>query len=955
MTNAPPSGEGKVFALSDVRKLLRRKKKKIIRTLLIGAICGLGAAISQVPKYKIEATFKEGKDYQRSEIVSFEQLFGGAAGRDTEGQINALMQSNQVLKPLVMRLGMQAIVQKNGILCSYYRRFRDCLLAELGKQIDDLDPFVFQDVQYNGTCTLVYTLRFDDPEHFSILEGKKALAKGSIGKEVHLPNASLTLAATPKCVHLGRSYRLHIVSWRQAAESVRSNLQIAPSKISKSISVLSFKTPDRHLGVRLLNELMTQYREFLKRDHDQMVQDQLVYLEQKQEEVYKKLSVVFDDYTEYLRKNLGDHGFVELKQEIKSLSAAYDQLSNRIQAIDLELSRIALMEKEGKISVASDASLFCNEIQKITYAIQDLRQQRDLVELSLQQNKAPAYADTQYQERKEELEKIRERRNTAKRLLDAVEHGSSLSASHCDFNESLIQWAARLDESQGEERKDLAEYIENYLRLLSMQEKIAQERIFYEEDISPELQGIDLAAASALFVEYNNRLDGHLAAMSHFDQLGEEILKNGFAISSLSTVLSDPLSQQLIAEASGIVLQLKDEKHRSEKEGERWKEELWLQKKILTDHLEQLSVIEHLKADLIREKIRELQCLRLDCMNGQISVLSERLSDSLRGQRTVLIQEKKILESKQEELRSSFAGLPDLWRREKWMELKKEMGVKMIASVTDLVESKTMGRHLHHIESKALDPAILPSGPCRPGLFAFSFLGAILASFGVVCQMLLSAIFRGFPVSSETLRSMRYPFLGEITSFCDGPAIGDVTGPDLELLRQISLFLERPPQSKIVGLLTGKGPDYSYAIGETFARMGRRSLIVRCDFGATFRSEDQPGVLQIWKEETADLPIRKEKGYDWIASGGFTPYGTEIIRSDAFRRLLASTKQNYDAVFLLLSSPLDTAEPIAALSVCEKAIVTATAEPTEQLTPFFDWAYHEGNCRLAFILERSTG
>ncbi len=178
-----------------------------------------------------------------------------------------------------------------------------------------------------------------------------------------------------------------------------------------------------------------------------------------------------------------------------------------------------------------------------------------------------------------------------------------------------------------------------------MQEKIVQDQISFC-DIPFEFKGIDLATAQALFADYNKKFDASAQVMGHFSRLSQEISESDFEISSLNVVLTDPLSLRLIGQASEIALKLKDENHRSEKEKERWAEELSLQKKILKEHLDQLFKVEQLKSELLRDKITALQTISLGCISGQLSVLQERLADAVKERIRSLSTEKKSWERK---------------------------------------------------------------------------------------------------------------------------------------------------------------------------------------------------------------------------------------------------------------------------------------------------------------------
>ena len=951
MTDRRPlsSLDERVFTLSDIRKLFAKGRKKLHRVLIIGGLCGLGIAMLKAPKYEVIGSFKEGKDSPRSETVSLKQLVTGANGDAETGQTEILMQSNQVLKPLVMRFGLQAKVPDGGILAKVVRRLSNLLKAECGELLGELDGFVFRDVEHEGMQTLSYRLRFEDSKHFAVFDGVNQVSLGTVQERVSLPDVAFIIDKVPKKLQLGRMYPLQICPWPLAVRSVRGNLEISANKVSKSIYMLKLQTSDRYQGVELLNGLMQEYRSYLKREHDALAKDQLAYLEHRQEEICEKLSSTFDDHTAYLQKNLSHHGSLSLSQKVHSISELHRCLSEKIAAIDWEYERLALIESEKHCSLLHEETPVAKELHKIGVSIQDLREQKDLIELCQGTLRETREMALRYPARIEELKQIQKNRQSAQKSLHAIEEGELLLSADWSFLGPLAEWASRISQIQTpEKRGDLIAYLDNHIRLLSMQEHIAQERIFYEEPLLPEFEGINLATVNALFVEYNRLLDAHTATIAHFGKLIEEILKSDFNISSLGAVLQDPLSCTLIARASEVFVSLRDEKHRSEKEEARWTQELQLHKQILCDHLKQLCEVEKLQERLIRDKLKGLQQASLVCINGQISALRERMGDLVRDRKSSLLEEKAILEKKQQELRSCFGDLPEQWRQEKWMHFKTNTGMKMISSITELVESKTISRHLHHIESKIVDPAILPEAPLKPKLFLFSFLGAFLATGGFFLRQLILAILRGFPISAESLQAMRYPFLGKISSFCDGPK-ALLEGLDLESLRQIIRFVDVSPKAQVVGLIAGKGPDYSYAIGELLSKIGRSSLVVRCDFNASFQDKDLPGLLQLWKGEIQEIPIRKSTGCDVITSGGFSCFGTEILQSAVFSQMIEACKKRYEYILLLVRSELEFSESVTPLAACDKAIVTAREESKEQLTPFIDWAYHEGKCRLAFI------
>lgn len=936
--------EERIFTLSDIRRFFQKKRKKIFQIALLGGVATFSFCLLKAPKYQITATFKEGNENKSSEGVLKEMLF--SAGGTLQAQAAVIMKSYQVLKPLISRLGLQAAVpRQEWSVFKACRRIRDNLKANKGQHLDEPDNFIFRDVIYEEEKGLSFFLRFDNATHFVVFDhNKKKVADGALGKEVCLSEAQFMIQKTPENLRLHRLYPLHISSWIPIADSLRNMLKITSQKLNKSIYDIVCLHRSRFRGVELVNELMAEYQHYLKESHDQLSRAQIDYLDKRQEELFQKVSENFKEYADYLAYNLGEKGFANLREGLDSFLMPYQELERKRFSIDVELSRLEQSEEEENKIAFMGENRFLIEIFK---DIGELKQQRDLLELSLyDQERYP------FKIKQEELKEIRSQKETSKKLFDAVLQNKEIDSSF-DPGFSLSSWAKNLQMATGEERKDFASYLENHIRLLSLQEKMLQERFFHNETIPLEFEGIDLETARKLFVEYNQRLDGCEAAMRSLAQLQEEIELPQFEISSLSTVLRDPLSQKLIVQAGELAIRLKDENHHSEKEGRRWQEELNLQKKFLKDHLEQLFKVEELNTSLMREKIVGLQKISLDCINRQISVLREQARDVVKERKETLLSEKALIDEKAIEMRTSMTNLPEQWHREKWLDLKTKMGISVMETITQIVESKTIGHHLHHIESKPLDLAVLPGGPLSPHLYRMAFLGALLAGLGFFFFSLISRILRGFPSSFEKLRAMRFPLLGKLSPLCDGPKLDVVAGEDLETLRRLSLFLEKSPQAKVVALLAGKGPDYSYALMENLARRSFRSLVIRCDFRAKYQDEDLPGLLQFYNGEIAKPPIRSQNGFDVLMAGGFTPYGMELIQSKTFEDLIEKFKAKYDAIFLLFRSPLDQAESKAALRVCEKVIVTVSEEPTEILTPFIDWAYHEEDNRLTFIVTQT--
>lgn len=941
--------EAALFTFQDVKQLYIASRSKIFkRALVSGAAVFLGLGLC-AQKYKVEASFKESAEQSpRSADGILKEILGGIQTTQ-QPQAVSFMKSFQILKPLVEKMGLQVTqIKSDWLLGKLIRRYINTFRAEAGAPLLASDDFVFKDVCYQGEEELSFLIRFESPQHFTVLSDKKEpLGAGMVGEVMTLENESarFTLKKTPKALKVGKCYPFVIKPWMIVAKTLGKHLQIVVDQANKSIYKISLLSQTRQQGIEIVNELMAQYQSYLKREYDDLAKHQISYLENKQAEVCEKLDRVLVEHAEYFRNNLKENGFIGLDGEGKGFSDFYQEMYSKALAVDTSLDRLNLIQgKDSPIFCLIEGDSLPSEFSQVSQNLRNFQQQKDLLEASLafsNREKSSFFKDS-LKARTQELKEVRDQRFALEKILHHISSGQEIASLHLPEEASF--WAGAIHASR--EKQDVSHYLDHHARLLSVREKMLQESSLYEKNRSLELEGIDLPTARSLLVQYNNQLDETESKLRHYLQYKQELELPDFEIACLSSILKDPISQKLISEASTLRLQLKNEKHHSSKETIRWEEEISLNKKILANHLHQLYKVESLNASLLKEKMVDLQKISLDCINRQISVLTEQAENSIKNYRENLLEEKKLLENKMKDLKAAASSLPDKWRLEKWLQIKAEVVGKIMETVTEVAESKTITRHLHQVASKPLDFATASLMPEKPYILAKSIFGAFLGALLFFIVSFFKKLKKGFPLSLEKLQFLNFPTLGCISSFCDGPLVETKLGPDLEILRKIASFSK---EARVVGLIAGNGPDYSYALAENLSLLSRKTLILRCDFQSKFQAGDVPGVLQIWKDGLKEVPIRSGKGFSYLTAGGFSPFGTEIIESVQFRDLLDRLKGSYDHIFLLLKGSIVSTESAAALKHCDKAVVTISKETTEELTLFTNWAYHGDSSRLTFI------
>lgn len=443
-----------------------------------------------------------------------------------------------------------------------------------------------------------------------------------------------------------------------------------------------------------------------------------------------------------------------------------------------------------------------------------------------------------------------------------------------------------------------------------------------------ELLGIDLQTTKELFLEYSKKLNSTETEIAQTRYIIEQMKEPSFEISSLSTVLSDPVSQKMIATASAILLSLKDESNRSLKEQERLRSELAIQKGFLSDYLNQTVQLLKLSENLLREKIYSIQIITLDLIQREILVLERHLADHVSMRISQLIQQKNVIEQHQQELQQEMATLPNKWVSEKLVDQQMDLNARMVEEITKMVESKNTSSSLDLIQSAPVDSAFSPVHPKSPQTFLFLLYGAALGALLSSSFFITRTIVRGIPVTAANLKLAQQHVSGTLSKLYQNEPTKLLPDHDLETLRRLIVFFESSDCEKeglgrTATLIIGQeAPDYSQDLAVLLAKKGKKSIVVPLFFEKPPIESQQPGLLQYLEGKAADPKIIEKNGFDMIAPGGISRFAHEFIGSARFHSIIAELQKCYDWVLIVTRASSDSSEAESLLRLTDVAVIT---------------------------------
>lgn len=948
-----------ILCFSDLKRLFYKALPKIKKASLAGACFFFLYFLVKEPRFVAEATFKQAASVHEGRF-HLKDLFQ-AASPNSEFGASALLTSRAVLRDAVEELGLQVKWDRHFRITNLLGRVWENISLELGRPLDDVERFVFRQVKYEGEKAKTLLIKILGDGSFRLYdESRVELGKWNLNEKISLPFFTGYLANLPSNAKSNQFYRLNVLPWPGVAASVRKSFSLRPLKEDGRFFILTFADRDRYLAADFLNQVMKSCQKVIRHENEEIAIDQLSYLEMRQEELARKWDSSLQEHVAYLKGNLSEGGYMSFSQELDYLQEPQSAYSSRLLDIDFELNRLQsqkegegtnLKTKERPHNVFLDSNQQWLHVSSVNNGSNTLLEEQKkeldqkLIAMELDEERfrengdAEAVFDLQTGMSSEVLA-LSEQQEEASKLLELLDSGKDVATGLDLVNDpkSLVAiWAKQIASQQkqyaqntqdkhplfSKEKEQIKEYIEQTANKI----KILQDNIALHGSTAHEFAGLTLETAQRLYLDYNNQRDGLQAQLKQLVYLSEQLYQPQFELSSITTILSDPVTQGLVLQAGETAVRLQDGNNRSLREQDHLKETLHTQKSFIAQHLLQVIELTKLRTKLMEDKIRSLRKTTI----------------------TLLKQEKQLLHQQLDQIGRKMEGLPEKWRRENVLLLKKELGMKMIEGLAHLMESKNIDRHLYQVGSKPFDTALTPVNPKSPKLLFYAVIGGFLGALCSYSYYLSRSLVKGMPVSHETLALSGFYSCGALSDYCHAP-IDQLSHVDLETLRRLSQFiLKLDVKGMCCAIIGGKNPDFSQTLAQLLAMQQKRVLVVQYVFDKPVHPGDMPGLWQYLQGDVPDCPIRQQLPFDLLPSGGTTRLSVELLSNPKLAAFLNSAKNRYDVILFYSSAVPTDVEGQALLNIADAAIVATNAEKKEDLFIYDAWAAMKQKECVSFV------
>lgn len=825
-----------LIPFADLLRLFSRFKRTIKRgCFLCGFLTSLYILLHS-PQYLVKGTFQQFSKQNEVPLNVREALQRYASPPQESGAV-CVLQSNTLLKKTVSQLGLQFSVARENFSVFLLRNVWENLVVTFGGRLKDREQFLFREVEYEGEEEFFFYLKPITKETFQVTSfDQKVVCEGGLHVPLSFCGLRFTLSQIPIGISLGEAYLIKVLPWQQVVKRIKEKLSISAEKLDKNVLSLSYLGRNRHEASLLINHLMRNYQEYLKKENEEICRSQLAYLERRQEELSDQLDLSLLEHVAYLKKTIAEDGYIGLTQEMEYLSGPRKEYLLKLFEIDLEIGRLEITLNPPEKQGSRTFPLINKELEQIDHEIEQ----------------ATAWLSS--------------------------DRCQTLSAG---MRGLVKQFTVDEPENLMEDSHRLGVEVEKAIAYLHQKKETLAENIAFREKGKIDFAGLNLASSRSLLSQYASQQDELQAQLKTMIAIRGQLADPHFELSSISAVFSDPATTELLQKASGIALQINDGHNQTEKDCERLRNALKVQKSFLSQHLFQTIELTKLRSQLFEDKINALKnaCLKL------------------------LHAEKKLLQERIQELQVKMGSLPEKWRRENLLLLKKELGLRRIEGMSQLVEATSVGKHLYQASSRPLDLAIVPLHPQPPRLFLLSLLAAVLGGLSCFIFHFCRVLLEGKFLSSAQLCLSGYPTAGELR-FLPLFSSLEIKKEELKTLHRLVRFISSQQKRPLVVLMVGEEKyDYSSHLIELLQGKG-------------------------W--QVAQVP--------------------DVF--DHANRIEALKAQN-DLVLLRGLNPSCLAEKEAFLQLADAAIVTVSEEKEGDLQLYYEWGLSQVPSRVIFIYAKT--
>lgn len=906
----------KVFlSLSHIVDTCRRS---FLFILVLSFLCASATAfytLTRPIRYDVSATFHD----DNAEKGGMKLPFGGLGfkpkglgGGGTRTQ--TLMRSRKILDPLIRKLHLQARVKplaRNPIeklktfAKNRMQRVRDNWNTEVAYMSEFYDPPVpdkepdiwCEDIVYNGEYKRDFAIVFVGDRRYELRRMDGAvLGTGHVDEPLSARGITLTIRAhDARAVQRGVAYGLTLYPMAAVVNQLAGKVRIAVDNDNEEILHLQLSAGDRLLAARVLNEIMQGYIEFLQQETRDQAQEQLSFLQGRQDRLVNEMEQGLQSKASVLGAKGEVEGLMNYESQIKWMKVREEKVQKELMMLDTQIAALDGYQDKGHALLPNHIRAMPS-VGPLLATIRSLEKKQDTLKAELKTFKIP-----------EEPEPV------------PVPESSLLAQYRANPVANLQP--SLFDHGRG--------------FLLSPQPLMEEPSVrsdSVESDEEEVVKGLDIHTATQLYTTYTRKLDEMQKRVAEYRLAHKKLSDENFAVSSLSGQLGDRVGEGIIQKASDLAAKVRDRVYFAHKERKRHERQLDEQRESLKKHVSQkIFLLDKGRLDY-EKKIRNLLKRMVSLIDQEVEVLQGQIDETVNSHRVTMLHERDVLNKRLTDVRKPLQRLPNQWAQEQEWQMQQQMHVQRVQSVARMIEAVSLGQS-NATKAKTIDEALAPVLPLRPKLSARTFFGAAWGAALAIAFLICMGILRGFRATAHNLRLAGCDVGGCLTE-CRKPK-GKI---DATTLRKIlSHFQDNSAGSHTILVNTGGHRNYLNDLAKILEMKGDRVLVIDTPIAGRKELARNDGLYAYLRERCEQPTIEKRSGWDSIPFGGESEYLSDLLSSRRFTELLSDLEKDYDWILVGHHGELAGIDSECIVPGFDRVLVTVGQEKYQDLQMYINY------------------
>lgn len=387
------------MTLFELLALLKQRRALLLSVVCIVSVVVGGGWLLRPLHYTSYGSFRD-KGNQKNGLSTSSSSLALLLGSSLQpsDSMSSLFKSRLLMERLIASEQLQLQITELAAQPSLWQRVYEPLLAEYSwwsqsrRRLLRDPPNLLRAVQvdYFGEESIVLQIHFVEEERYQVAEeGSHLASEGQLGLPFLDPEGRfsflLAKGASLEAPLKGRSFRLELLSSGHLAMLLLKKLQVMVDPEDKALLKLRWTDDERHQAARCLGRLMALYEEVREEERKRLIQEQLDYLDSREQQVALHVTEKMDRFAQTLSEDFATLGFIDTQRAVEFLAAQQQTIHGQLLAIELELQRLSHPDKEvaWTFQAFGSSATESSELHYLLRSLRDCRQQRDALQITL--------------------------------------------------------------------------------------------------------------------------------------------------------------------------------------------------------------------------------------------------------------------------------------------------------------------------------------------------------------------------------------------------------------------------------------------------------------------------------------------------------------------------------------------------------------------------------------------